>query len=144
MEIVNKLELENERLELRNSSAKSLVTHYLADSKISGDTRERLLNILSLLETGDSRKQQQQVTFMRSPAGGLDTISEVGSTGMNNSLLFSLDFCAKTAMNSARLFVCRFKHDPVGRRLGCFRCPISSAKRKATVIGKSNCSGEES
>lgn len=82
MEIVNKLELENERLELRNSSAKSLVNHYLSDPRISSDARERLNNVLAVLETGDTRKAN---TIMRSPAGVLDTISEAGSTGAGAS-----------------------------------------------------------
>lgn len=79
MEIVNRLEIENERVELRNNSACSLVKAYLNDGRISSETRERLANILAVLETGDNKRAT--TTFHRSPAGGLDTISEAGSTG---------------------------------------------------------------
>ncbi|XP_021949051.1 rac GTPase-activating protein 1 isoform X2 [Folsomia candida] len=80
MEIVNKLELENERIELRNNSAKSLVNHYLNEPRINPDMKERLLHIISILENGENRDKN---TFMRSPAGALDTISEVGSTDLS-------------------------------------------------------------
>jgi len=79
MEIVNKMELDVERLELRNSSARSLCNSYLNDGRISNETRERLANVVAVLETGDTRKVA--ATSHRSPAGGLDTISEAGSTG---------------------------------------------------------------
>jgi septal ring factor EnvC (AmiA/AmiB activator) len=79
MEIVNKVEMDIERLEFRNSSAKSLVGIYLSDPRLGNDARERLNNVLTVLETGENRRVSH--THTRSPAGGLDTISEAGSTG---------------------------------------------------------------
>lgn len=79
MEHMNKLQMDNERLELKNSSAKILVNNFLSDSRISSDAKERLLNVLSVLETGEIKGTRQ--SLVRSPAGGLDTISEAGSTG---------------------------------------------------------------
>jgi predicted nucleic acid-binding Zn-ribbon protein len=79
MEIVNKLTIESERLELRNTSARSLCNAYINDGRVSSEARERLVNVLAVLETGADSKRLS--TLVRSPAGGLDTISEVGSTG---------------------------------------------------------------
>jgi len=77
MEHVNKLEIEKEKLELRNQSARSLLISYLADNRLGSDAKDRLRNVLAVLESGDKRG----ATLIKSPGGALDTISEAETTG---------------------------------------------------------------
>lgn len=80
MELLNKAELEKDRINIKNNSAKALIKAYLKDGKMPSEFRERLTSILGVLETGD-RVNIPGVNILKSPAQCLDTISEAGSTG---------------------------------------------------------------
>lgn len=77
MKLLNKAELEREQIEVRANSARALVRAYLTDGKMSTEYKDRFINVLSVLETGE----RTGISVMKSPALVLDTISEAGSTG---------------------------------------------------------------
>ncbi|CAL8147844.1 unnamed protein product [Orchesella dallaii] len=76
MELINKTELEKARVLDRNNSAKVLLKSYIIDGRMSNDIRERFATVLGILETGE----RASMSSMKSPAHGLDTISEANST----------------------------------------------------------------
>lgn len=86
MELLNKAELEKDRLAGRNKAARDLIKAYLKDGKMSSDTKEKMFNILGILE-GD----RTGVSMLKSPALGLDTISEDGGTTGNNIIILVKD-----------------------------------------------------
>lgn len=80
MELLNKSELDKDRIAVKNNSARALIKAYLKDGRMNTEFKEKLTNILGVLETGNDRGG---VSMLKSPALGLDTISEDtnGTTG---------------------------------------------------------------
>ena len=82
IELQGKLDAEIEQSNLKIDSAKALIRSYLSDPRASHETKERIVNILALLEGSVLTDVDPRIVRIgTSPGGMADFASEANSTG---------------------------------------------------------------
>ena len=81
LEVVARLQSESNMCKTRMSAVNTLIKTYLNDGRIGEETRDKLSNLIAVLEGVEYKRNPNSGMTMASPGRCLDTISEADTTG---------------------------------------------------------------